>query len=266
MTSVIPEASTATPDPSDQRAAEPTALYRLYNADGALLYIGVTDNPERRFKQHRDTKPWWPQVAQKTTEWCPTRLRALAEEATAIEAEAPIYNLEHNPAAPGAVSPHHPPVGMPAERVDALRKAADGLPAHVGEGLLRAGFGAFARAQLDERAAPSTPAEQSHSLTPAQVCDLPMAELLARVNAKIGEPLVMADSVYAAIDTSHFFGYLVSRNTGPTLHIRSDATEHAHDIYVRYLLTQHLGLPTHLFPDELQHTVFVGPELNEVQA
>jgi predicted GIY-YIG superfamily endonuclease len=169
-TSVIPEASKAMPDPSDQSAPEagdqnePAALYRLYNTDGTLLYIGITDNPDRRFKQHRDTKPWWPQVTQKSVEWRPNRLRALADEAAAIEAETPIYNIEHNPAAQrGPVSPHHPPAGMPTDRVDALRKAASGLPTHAGEELLRAGFEGFARAQLDERAtatAPSPPTDQ----------------------------------------------------------------------------------------------------------
>lgn len=129
------------------------ALYRLYDADETLLYIGVTDNPDRRFKQHRNTKPWWPGVSQKTIEWHTTRRRALAEEAAAIEAEAPAYNVQYNPAAPVPVSPHQPPAGMPQDRVDALRQVASTCPAHIGDAILRAGFEGFIRAQFHAPAA-----------------------------------------------------------------------------------------------------------------
>ena len=33
-----------------------TALYRLSDADGVLLYIGIARNPERRFAQHAAEK------------------------------------------------------------------------------------------------------------------------------------------------------------------------------------------------------------------
>lgn len=154
MATVSPEASTATPDPRDQRAADtgdqhtPTALYRLYDTRGALLYVGVTNNPERRFKQHRDSKPWWPQVARKTVEWRPSRVRALAEEAAAITAETPVYNIDHNPAArQDAVSLHWPPAGMPADRVDTIRQVTEALPLGLAEGIQRSASEAFARAQ-----------------------------------------------------------------------------------------------------------------------
>lgn len=152
MTSVIPEASTVTPDSRDQRT--PTALYHLYDADGTPLYIGISNDPERRFKQHRDTKPWWPQVARKTIEWHPSRDCALAKEAAAIKAETPTYNIDHNPS---AVSYHWPPAGMPADRVEAIEREASTLPADQAEGIRRAAFDGFARAQHaatpEERAA-----------------------------------------------------------------------------------------------------------------
>jgi predicted GIY-YIG superfamily endonuclease len=140
------------PDPTDQRGR--TALYRLYDTDGTPLYIGVTDNPDRRFKQHRDTKPWWPQVARKTIEWHPSRAVALAEEAAAIKAETPVHNIDHNPA---AVSYHWPPAGMQVDRVDTIERAVSTLPADQAEGIRRAAFDGFTRTQLaatpEERAA-----------------------------------------------------------------------------------------------------------------
>jgi len=109
-------------------------------------------------------------------------------------------------------------------------------------------------------------APEVESLTAEQVCDLPLPVLLARTNAKIGKPVDLSSDNFADVDTSYFFGYLVSRPKDATLHIRSDATEIAHDVYVRYLIAMHLGLPTDLFPPELSHTVFVGPNLDEVAA
>jgi predicted GIY-YIG superfamily endonuclease len=55
---------------------EPTALYRLFDTDGVLLYVGITRDTEKRWRQHALKKPWWPQVAERTVEWHPTRLAA----------------------------------------------------------------------------------------------------------------------------------------------------------------------------------------------
>jgi predicted GIY-YIG superfamily endonuclease len=72
-----------------------TALYRLYDSAGELLYIGVTSNPQVRWGQHKSEKPWWPQVARKTLEWLPTRDEALDAEPRAIVSERPRYNKQH---------------------------------------------------------------------------------------------------------------------------------------------------------------------------
>jgi hypothetical protein len=70
---------------------EATALYRMYGADGGLLYVGVTRNIAHRFDQHRD-KPWWPLVARKTMAWYGSRADALVAEAHAIAVSDPLYN------------------------------------------------------------------------------------------------------------------------------------------------------------------------------
>ena len=80
---------------------QPTALYRFFDADGALLYVGITANLEQRWAAHERDKVWWPDVAEKTVEWHGTRPAALAAELAAIKAEAPRYNVAGSPWAPG---------------------------------------------------------------------------------------------------------------------------------------------------------------------
>jgi predicted GIY-YIG superfamily endonuclease len=74
----------------------PTALYRLWGGDGALLYIGITSNPEVRWTNHESDKPWWPLVKDRSLRWFPNRDRALEAEARAIRAEHPVHNYQHN--------------------------------------------------------------------------------------------------------------------------------------------------------------------------
>lgn len=70
-----------------------TALYRLYDASGTLLYVGVSNNPQRRFWGHKAEKPWWSEVSRHTIEWVESEGRALELEREAISTEAPKYNL-----------------------------------------------------------------------------------------------------------------------------------------------------------------------------
>ena len=75
----------------------PQFLYRLRDANGALLYVGVTVDWPSRFKQHQRDKAWWPQVA--LTEIVPvggTRAQLEAIERAVIVAEQPIHNVMHN--------------------------------------------------------------------------------------------------------------------------------------------------------------------------
>lgn len=73
-----------------------TALYRLRDKGGRLLYIGITDNPGHRWPQHAADKPWWPEVTDLSLTWHPSRDCALAAEAHAIRTERPVYNVVHN--------------------------------------------------------------------------------------------------------------------------------------------------------------------------
>ncbi len=73
-----------------------TALYRLHDSEGQLLYLGISVDPLRRWPEHAADKPWWPSVANFTTEWFGTRTAALEAEAEAIRRERPLHNIVHN--------------------------------------------------------------------------------------------------------------------------------------------------------------------------
>jgi predicted GIY-YIG superfamily endonuclease len=72
-----------------------TALYRIYDADGALLYVGVTGNPKRRFAEHASDKSWWALAARRDIEWYESRASAEMAERAAIRAHDPYHNRDH---------------------------------------------------------------------------------------------------------------------------------------------------------------------------
>jgi predicted GIY-YIG superfamily endonuclease len=71
-------------------------LYRLFGADGNLLYTGVSDDWTRRLRQHWLGKQWSAEILGVTLETYPDRLAVLAAERKAIRAEGPLYNVQHN--------------------------------------------------------------------------------------------------------------------------------------------------------------------------
>ncbi|MEU0659591.1 GIY-YIG nuclease family protein [Streptomyces lavendulocolor] len=78
--------------------AERTALYRLRNSAGRLLYVGISSSPQRRWVEHSIDKPWWPEVSDLSLEWHGSRGEALDAEMEAIRSERPLYNVQHNQA------------------------------------------------------------------------------------------------------------------------------------------------------------------------
>ncbi len=80
-------------------------LYRFYASNGALLYVGITNNPGRRFSKHRDDKDWWLDVARIDMEQYPSREALNAAEQRAIQNERPLHNIKHNLQAMAAAVP-----------------------------------------------------------------------------------------------------------------------------------------------------------------
>lgn len=70
-----------------------TAVYRLFDSSGALLYVGISCNPEKRFRAHRNEKDWWQEVDGISIEWFESRHKASLAEAHAIGTEGPLYNV-----------------------------------------------------------------------------------------------------------------------------------------------------------------------------
>ena len=68
-----------------------TALYRLFDAEERLLYVGISLGPATRFRAHA-SRDWWLDVAKSTLEWWPDLETAKAAEKLAIETERPIHN------------------------------------------------------------------------------------------------------------------------------------------------------------------------------
>jgi len=89
---VIPEAEITGP------GVPTTALYRFFDADGNLLYVGISDNLTVRFEWHRVNQPWWRDIARKTITWYGTRNKAAAAEDYAIKTERPLHNRHGLPA------------------------------------------------------------------------------------------------------------------------------------------------------------------------
>lgn len=73
-----------------------TALYRYFDADELLLYVGISKQPINRLGQHRQDKSWWEQISTVRIERYRTRAEALDAERDAIINECPIYNIVHN--------------------------------------------------------------------------------------------------------------------------------------------------------------------------
>ena len=77
--------------------ADGTALYRIWGDAGLLIYIGISDDFGRRWKEHARKQPWWDEMKRLTVDECfDSREDAEAAEEAAIDAEYPKYNQTHS--------------------------------------------------------------------------------------------------------------------------------------------------------------------------
>jgi predicted GIY-YIG superfamily endonuclease len=73
-------------------AGDRPVVYRLFDAQDRLLYIGSTDNSYSRYEHHRCMQTWWPDVARKEEQEFPLLAAARVAERKAIAAERPLHN------------------------------------------------------------------------------------------------------------------------------------------------------------------------------
>jgi len=78
----------------------PYVVYRFFDADDALLYVGFTSDFADRLRMHAmspEQSPWYPAVKRWTLVSFDRPDEALAYEAQTIRAEQPLHNRQYNP-------------------------------------------------------------------------------------------------------------------------------------------------------------------------
>ena len=73
----------------------PSQLYRHFDANGVLLYVGVSLSALGRLAQHKDSSHWFPEIKSVQIELFSNRKEALAAEREAIFKERPRHNVHH---------------------------------------------------------------------------------------------------------------------------------------------------------------------------
>lgn len=74
--------------------ARPCELYRHFDKDGVLLYVGISySSVERLMKGHRQNAHWFDQVARIEIERFSSRAEALKAEKAAISKDLPRFNV-----------------------------------------------------------------------------------------------------------------------------------------------------------------------------
>lgn len=68
-------------------------VYRMLDANGTLLYVGITLDAAGRFYAHRKDKDWWTQVDTIRVQHFASRAEAIDAERVAIGREKPLHNV-----------------------------------------------------------------------------------------------------------------------------------------------------------------------------
>lgn len=71
------------------------ALYRHFDVDGVLLYVGISEQPGARSNGHASDSIWVQFAVREEAMWLDTREEALELERVAIQTEKPLFNRQH---------------------------------------------------------------------------------------------------------------------------------------------------------------------------
>lgn len=83
---------TALATPNPRVTGRETALYIAWDANDTALYLGITNSPRGRWRQHAKDKAWWPEVEYLDYKWFPYRREAEIAEQMLISQHCPVYN------------------------------------------------------------------------------------------------------------------------------------------------------------------------------
>lgn len=73
------------------------SLYRHFDADHNLLYVGISLSTLQRIGEHKSSAVWFDLIALVTIERFSNKAKALEAEKAAIKNEGPFYNVVHGP-------------------------------------------------------------------------------------------------------------------------------------------------------------------------
>lgn len=73
-----------------------TALYRYWDADDRLLYVGISGRLSHRERDHIKASSWMDFAVRSAIERYPSRFQAEDAERRAIATESPLFNSKHN--------------------------------------------------------------------------------------------------------------------------------------------------------------------------
>lgn len=79
----------------DKTRHQPTTLYRIFDANGRLIYVGQSQRMGFRMQTHERSSWWFELAARIEIEEFPTRDAAMAAEVIAIQEEQPAFNVKH---------------------------------------------------------------------------------------------------------------------------------------------------------------------------
>ncbi len=71
-------------------------VYKLFDGDRRLLYVGITSRGPQRLVEHHRKKPWFPLVESVVFEKYETRSESAHREEDLIKRFHPIHNIMHN--------------------------------------------------------------------------------------------------------------------------------------------------------------------------
>jgi predicted GIY-YIG superfamily endonuclease len=91
------ERERAGPAAIEMGEAMTTNLYRHFDAEGALLYVGISLSAVHRLAQHRDHSGWFADIKRVEIVNFETREDALSAETEAIRNENPKWNIQRRP-------------------------------------------------------------------------------------------------------------------------------------------------------------------------